>query len=319
MVAHTPLILAADIGGTNTRLALFQGAKLQDGSAQSYPNAEATHLYDHLARYLDSIDRAPDLVSLALAGPVNGDEGDLTNLDWHITTQQAAKICGSPRAVLLNDLQAQGYALPGLDPAHVQTLHPGAPRTAQGAFSATQLVIGLGTGMNIAAVHCIAGAASFVSPAEAGHINFAPDTPELRALADHLKGNLGHVAAEDVLSGRGIAHVYGFVSGDSKTPAEVMALCEAQDADALRAVHLIARALGSFASDMALVHLARGGVYLVGGVARALMPYLAQGPFEAGYLDKGRFSGLVGDIGVHVVRDDYAALTGAARYALQLA
>lgn len=313
MASSLPLILCADIGGTNTRLALFDGTDMRDGSAVSMPNASVAHLYDHLHSYLEQSDTQPDLVALALAGPVNGTQGALTNLAWDITTKGASAACEGADAVLLNDLQAQGHALAHIDPAQEQTLFAG-----QGFDTTrTQLVIGLGTGLNLAAVHPLPGGGFLVPAAEAGHITFASGDPALDALARQMRTWLDHVSSEDVLAGRGVTNTYKYATGETKAPKEIMALATSGDAGACRATSLMARALGEYASDMALVHLARGGVSLVGGVARALAPFLTADDFETRYLDKGRFSDLVGKIPVRVVTDDYAALTGAAHYALQ--
>jgi len=310
------VILAADIGGTNTRLALLDGTVMRPDSVVSYPNAGAASLYDHIERYMAGQSAAPDCVALALAGPVAGTSGDLTNRNWHITTQQGASAAGAPACVLLNDLQAQGCALAHLTPDVLVPIHTCAQSGAPSQSPRTKLVIGLGTGMNIACVHPLPGGADFVPAAEAGHITFSPHDPELRDFAKALGTYLdGHVAAEDVLSGRGLAHAYRFTSGAQIAPEQVIALAETGDAQALHATTLIARALGEHAGDMALVHLAKGGVYLVGGLARAMAPFLTRRAFTAPYTAKGRFSDLVADIDVHVVYDDFAALTGAAQFA----
>lgn len=318
MPSSSPLILSADIGGTNTRLALLNGTQLRPETARSYPNAAAPHLNAHLTRFLTEMGETPDLLALALAGPVQvGTDheatGALTNRDWAISTRSASQAVGGARTVLLNDLQAQGYALPHIRADQLETVYHGSAAPQQSA----RLVIGLGTGMNIAVVHPQPSGACFVPAAEAGHIDFAPQDAELRELADFLIGTLGHVAAEDVLSGRGLSNVHHFVSGAQIAPADIIDACARGEADALRSAALMARALGAFAGDMALVHMALGGVYLVGGVARALRPYLGPDAFYTAYVNKGRFAHIPRGISVSVVCDDYAALTGAAQYAVQ--
>jgi glucokinase len=310
-MTHTaPLILAADIGGTNTRVALLDGTTLREQSVSRYVNAKSNGLEDILRDYLSTRDVKPDAVSLALAGPVNGDTGQLTNLDWTITTQGASKAAGGAMGVLLNDLSAQGHALPFLSDEALTPVQGSSKDRSAGPC----LMIGLGTGMNVAPVHQM-GTRTYVPPAEAGHTSFSPQDEELEALNDYLETKIGHVATEDVLSGRGVEHAYEYVAGKRIPAADVMALCTRGDVQALTAAGLLIRTLGHFAGDMALTHLPRGGIYLVGGVARALLPFMDQHGFSDCFAAKGRFNGFMAQFSVHVVQDDYAALVGAASYA----
>ncbi len=311
MNKNTSLILSADIGGTNTRLALLDGVSLRPQSVTRFENAKSSGLEDILRDYLSLQGGVtPDAVSLALAGPIEGTKGRLTNLDWSITTQGASEATGGAMGVLLNDLSAQGHALPFLDESATRTLQS-APVQTNGSSS---LVIGLGTGLNVAPVHHHNGRV-FVPPAEAGHIDFNPQDAALEAFGDDLADRLGHVAAEDILSGRGIEHAYRHCTGEMRPSTDIMSLCAEGDADALRAIGLLVRALGHFAGDMALTHLPRGGIYLVGGVARALTPYFDAQGFAECFAAKGRFRDFMAQFSVSVVEDDYAALIGAASYA----
>lgn len=309
-MTHTvPLILAADIGGTNTRVALLDGTVLREQTVTRYVNAKSNGLEDILRDYLSTHDVKPDAVSVALAGPVNGDSGQLTNLDWTITTQGASEATGGAMGVLLNDLSAQGHALPFLSQ---DALTPVQDRTNISAGPC--LMIGLGTGMNVAPVHQM-GTRTYVPPAEAGHTSFSPQDEELEALNNYLETKIGHVATEDVLSGRGLEYAYEYVSANRISAAEVMALCTNGDRQAQTAAGFLIRTLGHFAGDMALTHLPFGGIFLVGGVARALLPFMDQHGFSSCFASKGRFAGFMAQFSVHLVQDDYAALVGAASYA----
>lgn len=309
-MTHTvPLILAADIGGTNTRVALLDGTVLREQTVTRYVNAKSNGLEDILRDYLSTHDVKPDAVSVALAGPVNGDSGQLTNLDWTITTQGASEATGGAMGVLLNDLSAQGHALPFLSQ---DALTPVQDRTNISAGPC--LMIGLGTGMNVAPVHQM-GTRTYVPPAEAGHTSFSPQDEELEALNNYLETKIGHVATEDVLSGRGLEYAYEYVSTNRISAAEVMALCTNGDRQAQTAAGFLIRTLGHFAGDMALTHLPFGGIFLVGGVARALLPFMDQHGFSSCFASKGRFAGFMAQFSVHLVQDDYAALVGAASYA----
>ncbi|WP_293452556.1 glucokinase [Planktotalea sp.] len=309
-MTHTvPLILAADIGGTNTRVALLDGTVLREQTVTRYVNAKSNGLEDILRDYLSTHDVKPDAVSVALAGPVNGDSGQLTNLDWTITTQGASEATGGAMGVLLNDLSAQGHALPFLSQDALTPVQAGTNISAGPC-----LMIGLGTGMNVAPVHQM-GTRTYVPPAEAGHTSFSPQDEELEALNNYLETKIGHVATEDVLSGRGLEYAYEYVSANRISAAEVMALCTNGDRQAQTAAGLLIRTLGHFAGDMALTHLPFGGIFLVGGVARALLPFMDQHGFSSCFASKGRFANFMAQFSVHLVQDDYAALVGAASYA----
>lgn len=312
MMTSTPVILCADIGGTNTRVALLDGTRLRDNTVRRFENAKSAGLEDILRRFLaEQYLSAPDAVSLALAGPVAGDRGHLTNLDWHINTDSARAATGSAEAFLLNDLQAQGHALPFLGNDSFRSV-----QAAQAApKGASSLMIGIGTGLNVAPVHHIAGR-TFVPPAEAGHIDYNPQDAGMSAFAADLSKRLGHVAAEDILSGRGIERAYRSLNSAASIHShDVMALAQSGDATALNAVGLLVRSLGHFAGDMALTHLPRGGIYLVGGVSRALQPYFDSLGFAQSFAAKGRFSDFMAQFPISIVEDDYAALIGCASYA----
>ncbi|WP_439143194.1 ROK family protein [Planktotalea sp.] len=310
MTTNAPLILAADIGGTNTRVALLDATSLRAQTVTRYQNAKSSGLEDILRHYMDAQGAKPDAVSLALAGPIENGSGRLTNLDWAIDTASASAATDGAMGVLLNDLQAQGRALPFLAPQSLKGVQTGDPSSNE----ATCLMIGIGTGLNVAPVHRVGGQ-TYVPAAEAGHISFSARDAALGAFEKDLEGRLGHVAAEDIMSGRGLERAYRHVTGHDLAASDVMALCGQSDKDADTAVGLLVRALGHFCGDMALAHLPLGGIYLVGGVARALLPFMDKHGFLSCFADKGRFSGFMGQFPISVVEDDYAALVGAASYA----
>jgi glucokinase len=316
MSSSDPLILAADIGGTNTRVALLDGTRLRKDTIKRFENAKSDCLEDILAQYLSTANAQPDAVSLALAGPVNGSTGKLTNRNWDISTDAASKVTGGAKTVLLNDLQAQGCSLPFVAPDSIAEILPGRPAPNDLLDRPSCLVIGLGTGMNISPVH-YSGNLVIVPPSEAGHISFASQVPDLSNLGDWMTQRYGHVSTEDILSGRGVENCYEYATGLRIPASEVLKNCEAGDPNAETAVSLMVRTLGHFAGDMALINMPRGGVYLIGGVARALHPYLHRFGFAESFADKGRFGSFMTQFPVRILQDDYAALMGAASYAAQ--
>lgn len=310
-------ILAADIGGTNTRVALLDGLTLRDGTLRRFPNAGVASLNDILTRYLTELDH-PALggASVAAAGPVRDGVAVMTNLDWQITAADLARVTGTGRIAILNDLQAQGHALGHIAPQHLREVVAGPKETG-----AAMLVVGVGTGMNAAPVHDLPGGGRLVVPAECGHAGMPVPDEELFALSRHVAhkgpGAHGFAGVEDVLAGRGLPRIHAFVTGQDHsdlTPALVMEALAAGDADARAVARVYIRALGHVLGDLALNHLPFGGIYLIGGVARAMQPWFDEMGLSTHFRAKGRFGGFMQGFSVTVVEDDYAALTGCAAH-----
>ena len=307
-------VLVADIGGTNTRVALARGTEILPDSTRRYRNADYPGLESLLRRYLAEFGR-PDCAGAcaAVAGPVREGVASMTNLDWTIERDTLSRAAGTDRVALLNDLQAQGHALGHIAP---DALAPVLNGVAAGP-NAAKLVIGVGTGFNVAPVYDTA-AGRYVTPSEAGHADLPIRTAADMRLCHFLATAHGFPSVEDVLSGRGIEHLYAWLGTEAHDPrearaAEIMeAVAGGGDARAADAARIFVTFLGRVAGDLALIHLPFGGIYLSGGVARAFAPHLAGFGFAAAFRDKGRFAGFMGNFGVTVIEDDYAALTGCA-------
>ncbi|TCJ15350.1 glucokinase [Parasulfuritortus cantonensis] len=308
------MILVADIGGSNTRLALADvspdGVTLHDRTA--YANAEATSLGDLLARYLADRPR-PERACLAVAGPTDGRTVALTNLDWRIDADALAGEFGLP-CRLVNDFEAVAWGLAALTPDGLASLQDG--RADAGA---PRLALGPGTGLGVA-LGIGAGAGYRALPGEGGHIGFAPTNAEQTSLLRHMQALYGRVSVERILSGSGIADLFAFCRAGSgrpvkraRTPAEVTdAALAGSDPIAAWAMRLFCRILGQTAGDLALVAGARAGVYIAGGIPPRILPLLQDGEFLAGLRDKGRFSDWTAGLPVHVVTDPDVGLKGAA-------
>lgn len=320
MTHDAPLAILADIGGTNTRVALADGAVVRPASVRRFRNAEfrESGLTAILRQYLAEEGAEPDRIGgacIAVAGPVRKGIGRLTNLDWTMDLATLAKATGARRVAILNDLQAQGHALAHLDPTSLRTILPG--REAEP--NAARLVIGVGTGFNAAPVHCV-GPLVHVAASECGHVTLPVRAAAELELAQFLEAEHGFAAVEEVLSGRGIEAVDLFVARQtdpdarSRGAVEVMTALAANEARAVAAARLFVTCLGRVAGDLALTHLPFAGVYLVGGVARAFTPWLEPLGFGAAFRDKGRFAGFLDAFPVRVVEDDYAALAGCATH-----
>ncbi len=308
--------LVADIGGTNTRVALARGGVLQQETIQRFRNTEHAGIENVLRAYAEAQSNPDcDAASVAIAGPVRDGHGTLTNLDWTIDEDTLSRVTGARFAAVLNDLQAQGHALDRIAPENLREVISG-PAPVPGA---SQLVIGIGTGFNVAPVHHL-GAARLVAPSEAGHGNLPVRTEAELRLCQFVEAAHGFPAVEDVLSGRGLERVYAWLGHEAghakeRKAAEIMAACnDHADPTAAEAVRRFVRILGRVAGNQALDHLPFGGVFLAGGVARAMAPHLIPMGFADAFRDKGRFAGFMQNFSVSVIEDDYAALAGSAAH-----
>ena len=306
------LTLLADIGGTNTRVALARAGILQNTSLMRYENAKYASFDAVLGAYL----RAQGNVrcthaAIAVAGPVQDGRADVTNLDWIIEDSGVAAVTGARKVLILNDLQAQGYALDSLpDSAITQILQGNIAKPG-----ATRLVVGLGTGFNAVQVYHRADGL-FVPPSECGH-SALPYMGKTEAdLAQYVAKEGALASIEDVLSGRGLTRTYGFCanlprSNSGPHPAKIIEHATlGNDEAAQKSMALFTRVLGGVLGDLALSGLPNGGIFLVGGVARAITPFLNTSDFEHAFRDKGPMRDLMDGFAISLITSDFAALSG---------
>lgn len=318
--APNTLSLVADIGGTNTRVALADGRTVLPETIRKYANSKFPGLETVLRRYIsDENGVNPKAACVAVAGPVRDGRASMTNLDWAIDKDTLARATGAETVAILNDLQAQGHALGYLDPANIRSILPGETTHP----NAAKLVIGIGTGFNAAPVFDTENG-RLVTPSESGHANLPIRTEIELRLCQYVSSAHGFPAVEDVLSGRGLERVYGFLGQEENDPreaaaADIMKSCETgDDPRAIAAAKVFTRILGTVCGNLSLIQLPFGGVFLVGGVARAFAPYLGTFGFGDAFRDKGRFAGFMGNFPVSVIEDDFAALTGSAAHLVAL-
>jgi glucokinase len=316
------LAILADIGGTNTRVALADGTRVRLDSIRRFPNAEYQSRGQDIAHvlrdYLDQTGAKVSGVCVAAAGPVQDGVATMTNLAWVIDGEKLTTATGAARVAILNDLQAQGQALGHIAPENLRTVIDGP--TANGSM----LVVGLGTGVNAAPVHP-GPKGRVVPPSECGHVNMPVRTEEDFQLARFIEaklrsdGEVPHAGVEEVLAGRGLANLHAFAAyaaghPASLTSADVLKALDAGDATAAHAARLYVHILGQMLADLALIHLPYGGIYLIGGMSRALTPHFERFGLKQAFREPRRVDLLEKDFSVTVVEDDYAALTGCAVY-----
>ncbi len=315
------LSLVADIGGTNTRVALANGRQVLEGTIRRYANSGFPGLESVLTQYIgDEGGVDPIAACVAVAGPVRDSRATMTNLDWTIDKDVLGRATKAENLAILNDLQAQGHAIGYIDPALLRPILSGNVISGmEPSNHAAKLVIGVGTGFNAAPVFDTEFG-RLVAPSESGHVNLPVRTDADMRLCTYVATAHGFPSVEDVLSGRGLEHVYSWLGAEAGDPREalakdIMAACaDRSDARSVDAARVFTRILGTVAGNLALVQLPFGGLFLCGGVARAFAPYLHDFGFGEAFRDKGRFAGFMGNFAVSVVEDDYAALTGCAAH-----
>lgn len=316
-----PLAILADLGGTNTRVALSRSGVVDAGSIHKFPNADykarGQDIADILRDYLAQTGAQVSGVCVAAAGPVQDGVAQMTNLDWTMDAAKLSAATGAKHVAILNDLQAQGHALGHIAPANLRPVLAGPVKSG-----APMLVVGLGTGVNAAPVHGT-GAARVVPPSECGHVNMPvrndADFALMRFIESRLasQGHAPHCGAEEVLAGRGLANLYAFHSHQAGaqvelTSAEVLAGLDAGDPLAIKSAETYTHLLAQVLADLALIHLPYGGIYLIGGMARAMTPHFDRFGLTQTFREARRVDLLQTAFSVTVVEDDFAALTGCA-------
>lgn len=342
-------MLAGDLGGTKTLIGLYDdaGARLhtQRFDSRAFGSLEAM-VAVFLAEPAVRAHARPTRAVFGVAGTVTerpagpgGQRADITNLSWDIDSAQVAEASGL-RVRLVNDF----YAVAAAAAAAAQDLAAGRARPdvvvlngGQPAGRGPLAVLGAGTGLGEAVVDQSTGA-PIILPSEGGHADFAPqDEVEIDLLRFLQRRHGGHVSYERVLSGAGLVALYEFFrrSGsaeDPKTdvdralveqPAGAAALISAHalagdDPVCVRALHRFALIYGAEAGNLALKILARGGVFVAGGIAPKILPRLRDGTFLQGFLAKGRFSALCASFPVYILSDSEVGLSGAAAIAATL-
>lgn len=297
-------LLAGDIGGTKTLLRC-----VADGSADHEKRFDsgAFATFDELLRaFLTEIEGGIDAACFAVAGPVYGGRASITNLGWTIEEGALAQSFPIGRVSLINDFYAVALGVPLLGPDDLLPLHDAA-RDRRAPIA----ILGAGTGLGEAIVTWRDGV-HHVVPTEGGHQDFAPQDEEQARLFLELHRRYGHVSWERVVSGMGLVNIFTFLGGDENAdPAQIAELAGSGDARARHAFEIFVDAYGAEAGNMALRVLARGGVYLAGGIAAKNVEWLTDGRFVEAYVRKGRFRDLVQSIPVDLIVNEEVGLIGA--------
>ncbi|WP_455378276.1 glucokinase [Petrachloros mirabilis] len=352
------MILAGDIGGTKTHLALFDWTteRVEPLRLETFHSADYGSLDEMLAEFLlppkppipiDELESAQkkqeesvheaerqepvkvDAACFGVAGPVIQNRCHTTNLPWVIDGEALAKQLHIPRLRLLNDLEAMAHGVQLLRPEELATLNAGMPPEEKKAIA----LIAAGTGLG----ECIMfwdGTKYRPMPSEGGHADFAPNSDSEIELLRYIRSQYLHVSYERVLSGPGLHAIYEYVRDTKKNEptwlaekikagnpaAEITEAGLKGQADiAKQTLDLFASIYGAEAGNLALKAMAVNGLYLGGGIAPKLLAKLKDGTFMKAFINKGRYKRLMSNIPVRVVMNEHSGLIGAASAAAQMA
>ncbi|HEY1268173.1 MAG TPA: glucokinase [Candidatus Binatia bacterium] len=320
------MILAGDIGGTKTRIALFtlETGKLVQRAKKIFPSKDYPSLEAVLTDFTAAYPAALTAACFGVAGPVIDDTVKTPNLPWFVDGRTLARQLGVDSVALLNDLEATGYGAGTLNSSEFSVLNVGScdPRANMGLIAA-------GTGLGEAILYPAAGAYRVLA-SEGGHADYAPHTPQHIELLSYLAARFGHVSYERVVSGPGIFNIYNFLkdSGSYEVPAWLPDRLAKQDPTAVislaalageaeicvQALDIFASSYGAEAGNLALRAKALGGVCVGGGIAPKILKKLLDGTFMKAFVGKGRYAELLARIPVQVILNEETALRGAAYY-----
>lgn len=321
------LILAADVGGTSTRLAYFEAtaAGLTVLAEERYLSREHGSLVEIVQSFATRHPLPPEKACFGIAGPVLEGRVRTPNLPWNIEGAELAGVLGLARVRLINDLEANTYGVAALGKDDLYVLNEGRPDPT-GAIA----VVSAGTGLGESLAYWD-GSAHRPLPSEAGHADFAPRNELETELLLYLQAKHGRVSYERVVSGPGLLDTYRFLRDKHYFPEtpEIISAMNAGDPPAVitqsalagdcplcsKTLELFITVYGAEAGNAALRFMATGGVYLGGGIAPRIIERLKGPAFMLAFSSKGRLSTLVQSIPVYVILNERTALLGAGRAA----
>ncbi len=322
------MILAGDIGGTNTRLAFFEGTpdRLQPVHIEIYPSPQFSGLEEIVRKFLSTHAVPVNAACFGLPGAVVNGRVEATNLPWVVDSRQMAGELGIASITLINDLFANAHGIALLEESDFVVLNPGVASS-----TGNRALVSAGTGLGEAGLYADGRGGYHPFPSEGGHTDFAPRNDLELDLLRYMMGRFEHVSYERVLSGPGLHNIYLFLrdtgrgeepawladqiaQGDPSAAISKSAL-EGTSAICVQALDIFVSIYGAEAGNLALKMLATGGVYVGGGIAPKIIRKLSSTAFMKSFTAKGRAGGLLKDFPVRVITNDKTALLGAGRVA----
>jgi len=304
--------LIADIGGTNTRCALVEdGTRIT--AVRELRNSRFSGLSEALLHYLAQVGRPQRLrhAALSVAAPILTDQVHMVNIDWAFSRSSLARTLGVERLYVVNDFTAKAWALLRLKPTDLAPLSDGLAQPR-----ASRIVLGPGTGLGTGVLVPTDNGSWVAVAAEGGHATLAAANDREAEVISAARRRVGHVSAERLISGPGLALLYSVLAEVEDTlvaersPAEITALARQGDAHALASLGMFFELLATFASNLALSVSAHGGIYLGGGILPRVLDLLQASGFNERFIDKGRYRDFLQRMPVYVITHEYPAFPG---------
>jgi glucokinase len=327
------MILAGDIGGTNTRLAIVartDSGRLRIVDESTFRSTQYEGLHLIVREFLGRQEARPEAACFGVAGPVHANRCKTMNLSWIVDAAELSDDSGIPYVAVINDLEANGYGISCLDAQDLDVINDGDPNAAgHGA------VVSPGTGLGEAGLFWD-GQRYIPIPTEGGHTDYGPRTPLEYELGQYLTPKYDHLSYERIVSGPGLVNIYQFLLDTGRGVQPDWLGAELQAATDKTAVisnaglngscsvcglvlDIFLELFGAEAGNVALTFMARGGVWLGGGIVVKILPRLKSTPhFMSGFISKGRLRRVMEKIPVRVILNDKTALLGAASYAFSM-
>jgi glucokinase len=322
------MILAGDIGGTNTRLAFFEGTpdSLRPVAIEVFPSRDYNGPQEIAQKFLAKHGFAVTSACFGLPGAVIDGRVEVANLPWVVDARDIARDLGIERVTLINDLEANAHGIALLEESDLVVLNPGVARPL-----GNRALIAAGTGLGEAGLLAESDGSYRPFPSEGGHVDFAPRNELELDLLRYLLGHFEHVSYERVLSGPGLHNIYLFLRdtgrgeepswladeiahGDPSAAISKSAL-EGTSAICVQALDMFVSIYGAEAGNLTLKVVALGGTYIGGGIAPKILRKLSSSAFMKAFTSKGRVSPWLKHIPVRVITNDKTALFGAGRVA----
>ena len=297
--------LIADIGATSSRCATLAPAAAEVENVRTYCNENFSQLSDLLADFLDSHQKKPQSLALAVAAPVHGDDIRMINRNWAFSGTSLAADLGFARTEIINDFHAVAYALPAMDD-NTRTEIGDAAEYRGGNMA----VLGPGSGLGTAA-WISSDSAGAAMTGEGGHITLSGRNKQEDEIIAGFRDRFVHCSAERILSGPGLVALHRQMHGvESESPEAITG--NPDDEACAATMSQFFSFLGSTAADLALITGAFGGLYIAGGIVPACVEQLHESPFRERFDDKNRYRDYMRRIPTYVITDPVPGLTGLA-------
>jgi len=322
------MFLAGDIGGTNTRVAFFEGDPdhIKIAAIKIYPSGGHSGPEEIVRLFLDEFRFPIESACFGIAGPIRDGRVETPNLPWVVESKRMASVIGVDSVRLINDLEANAHGIAVLQDSDLVTLAMGSPST-----TGNRGLISAGTGLGMAGL-LNEGKEYQPFASEGGHADFGPRNAIEIELLEYMLKKFEHVSWERVLSGPGLSNIYQFLRDTGKadepvwlagqmasegTAAISRAGMEGSAPIAVQALDLFCTIYGAAAGNLALMVVATNGLFIGGGIAPRLLKKLQEPGFMKAFLAKGRVGSLLATVPVRIITNDKTALLGAGRCAAQ--